>query len=1741
MIAHVTPGCRDGVAWMYATAMDGSRPSIANEAGTVELDSSALVDDESIAADRASILGAAVNARTAAMLTGTHGVVAPPLDRATIRLPAPRELLDDGATFEDREGESEATSLLRARATAVAPGSDPVTAMRSRLELARAELAEARTEEARASAKLASSFVDHAPSAHALLRVLAAGRERGEIEAQLEHVEHLVTHVADTLVRADFLAEKGRLLEARSGASVESAAAYAAALALVPDHAGALAGLEAALETTGRWSELAALLGRLAGLAGDPVPSAWLHVERALIFDRRLGDSGTARSALEHAIDLAPGLGPVRQAFVDYAVVHRDDARLATLLESEAALEKDPARATCLELDGARAHLYAGDEARATKLLEHAHGRARTSKVVDTRVAGELARLLDKAGRHADALRVRKAALAMVSGPRLELLALREVAATAERAGELSEAVLALERARVLDADDATILEDLDRLLVGAGRHEARAVLWMREAALADDTRTKTRALLTAADASAAAGREVDAARHREAAWLADPSAPGVFDALAERLSAAGSSEAVSARVELYAKAAERTSDRGKRLHYLEKVAWLWDDVAGDATLAARAYEDVLALDPKRRSAIAGLASAAARARDGRKLARALLAEADVTENDEARTDVRLRAAEALTDVDPERALALAEEVAKGSHASLAMRARELLTRLHAAAGRWELVATSLADRRRAERKKNAKLALALAEAAVLAHRLAAPERALATLEDARAIAPDDPAIASAIVASLEAKGDETELRTRLERLAGDASDPEARASYFVRAAELAERRTGEDEEAMRLYALAREALPSERLVTERLVRLAARAPISGEAASIVPPLLAAVRSLDAGRPADRATAETLLASGARDFATLRVAERLARPARSAPQLANALALAADVTSGTLALRALSALAAVVAWMLPEGTDLSPWDRLLALGSRDAVVLDELVRRTRTKIAAGDRLALDLAVEATRRRLEGAADDTERVVFHIELARLQLRAGALRDASASCRAALAIDAASTGAALLLAQIASETGDRKAAVLAASTLAEVVRSPRARASLLRDAADLSAAEGDAKGAAVLLERALEADPDNVLVAARLAQIQADEGAWDDLARALRRGLFAARSKDAVVPMAAELAEVAKTRLRDPLLAIEALARAREIAPEHVPALFLLAELYIGQRTWDEALRALGDVIACTSERGEKLVARVGRASILARVLDRPHDADRELRAALEIDPHELRALRALLALPMPLDVKERAELLSRVVVAETQPRERLAALLDLARVRRELGDESGAEGALVEAAAISPDVKMLGRLREAAGGSNEAAARILRRALGRARDAGATPGAEWLAALGELELGLGRLDDAIEHFEEALRLEPLREPARLALARALSAKGRHETAAAALTPLLDAKGAGLLDVSFVRQLDEAFTGAGRTQQALVARELRAIAGDLDEPGMASLRARRSMYATNSEALSGSTLRSFVMPGGLGKHPLWDAAAIGASLAGKLARVGLAEQGASTKDRIKPKAVHPVRQLFDRLARAFELFEVELALSNHVVTPVVACEDVTWVIVPSSIGDWDEAHAIAAMARPLARIALGIPWLGAMSADETLAVVVAFARQVAPSISASPRERIEPHLSDYELRARRAIDRKKKKALEDIEDSLSHASAISSDAFLDAALRTEARAAFLLSGDLRAALEAVAVSEPGLGDALRVPGRVALAAVLARPVARDLVAFSLSGDATALRRSLGTLWG
>ena len=98
-----------------------------------------------------------------------------------------------------------------------------------------------------------------------------------------------------------------------------------------------------------------------------------------------------------------------------------------------------------------------------------------------------------------------------------------------------------------------------------------------------------------------------DAVKHLRAAWVACPGDSEVLDHLA-RLLAPSPSEALDGEVrglaELYAQAAQKTSDGVRRVAYLEKVALLWEDLLGDTRRAVRCKHGLLFLPGTRTGAL---------------------------------------------------------------------------------------------------------------------------------------------------------------------------------------------------------------------------------------------------------------------------------------------------------------------------------------------------------------------------------------------------------------------------------------------------------------------------------------------------------------------------------------------------------------------------------------------------------------------------------------------------------------------------------------------------------------------------------------------------------------------------------------------------------------------------------------------------------------------------------------------------------------------------------------------------------------------------------------------------------------------------------------------------------------------------------------------------------------------------------------------------------------------------------
>ena len=262
--------------------------------------------------------------------------------------------------------------------------------------------------------------------------------------------------------------------------------------------------------------------------------------------------------------------------------------------------------------------------------------------------------------------------------------------------------------------------------------------------------------------------------------------------------------------------------------------------------------------------------------------------------------------------------------------------------------------------------------------------------------------------------------------------------------------------------------------------------------------------------------------------------------------------------------------------------------------------------------------------------------------------------------------------------------------------------------------------------------------------------------------------------------------------------------DHVLAIAALRRVLAVSPGHAATLHALAEHYVAQEAWGEAVEALEDIVRHAKEPRHKLAALLELAGRYAKDLHRPVDAERALRAALDVDPTSLAALRALLAQSRDgtsaassggvvehgrgAPAAELAQLLARLAEVETDPPAKAAALAELAELRLAASDVPGAERALVEATAQAPTPERLARVLGLYPSAPADQARLLSLVVARGAELD-RPDAASLSQLGQLEVGLGRHAEGILHLRVALGLSPSMHDARAALAAGLVRGGQ----------------------------------------------------------------------------------------------------------------------------------------------------------------------------------------------------------------------------------------------------------------------------------------------------------------------------------------------------------------
>ena len=299
-----------------------------------------------------------------------------------------------------------------------------------------------------------------------------------------------------------------------------------------------------------------------------------------------------------------------------------------------------------------------------------------------------------------------------------------------------------------------------------------------------------------------------------------DPSHPGALAALEDIYTAAGDGAALTALLELKAKA-----QRGEaRVKTLCKLAEVYEQ-GEDPSRAAECYRSALDDDEKSLTALDGLVRVYSTLQQHEELLTVLEQKLKATTTPTQRAGVLLQLATTheVALADPEAAVARYEqiiEIAPGHDV-----ANAALARLYRSLSRFDELAQTLDRHAKATENITRKVDLLMQAARVLMADLGSPERALFVCERVLAVSPDHPEALSLTSRMRALAGDTASAIDALELLADSEPSAEKRADLWVRAAELLEQREDLDG-AIDRYQLALDAVSDHAAALSALARL---------------------------------------------------------------------------------------------------------------------------------------------------------------------------------------------------------------------------------------------------------------------------------------------------------------------------------------------------------------------------------------------------------------------------------------------------------------------------------------------------------------------------------------------------------------------------------------------------------------------------------------------------------------------------------------------------------------------------------------------------------------------------------------------------------------------------------------------------------------------------------------------------------------------------------------------------
>ncbi|MGB3052344.1 MAG: tetratricopeptide repeat protein [Polyangiales bacterium] len=1525
---------------------------------------------------------------------------------------------------------------------------------------------------------------DYVPAIRATRRLLLGGRMFSEALPLFDAEARVTRRPSD---KATLYLLKGRLLEDVLGNREAAEEAYHTARALDRSHAAILRATEQRSFAKQLWPDVDRNLAELANAAtSDDAHRAALIIRRAQLLESRQQRPEQAAELYETALQLDPNAVIAVQALKRLYYGQRRWRDLIRTLEAEAQLATEPALKASSLYRAARIHAeLLGNRDSAIQALE----QARSLQPSDPLILGELARHYESAQR-LQALVETLEALTEATDDEAEKLTYTQRIARLyeEELRDVDQAITWHERAVELDPTSLSSLQALSLLYRIRGAWPKLVEMCLQEARYTTDAERR-------ADSHARAGEIYetrlnaidDAIEHYHRSLNAMPDHPTAFKALTRLLSDVQKPKEL---IQLYENALDRASG-SRAVSYLLKIAQIYEDTLDEPALAAQTYKRVLQQDSAHLTAVQAWQRSAERAHRPRELLEALDYEIELTVERDRLVALLHRAGEVLDEHLDDRDAAIARYRRALDKDPRHVPTLSSLGRLYYAAGRWNDLLEVYGQELRLTPSKHRRVALLQKMAEISRDRLGSDDDALRYHREAIKVDPSHAPSLQELARQLRERGDWADLVDVLELQLRNSSSVRIRARAAFLLGQVYEEHLEDRTKAMTAYEAAISADASYRPAVDALARVRAEEhdwthllsdlerelKLSEEPTQRIALFARKAQVLerqDKHRQAIQAW-EQVLGIDPANLGALLALEQLYRQVGAWQSLCAVYATQAEVLedpSGRVA--ALYELARLLEHQgLGEYDDIvGAYRRVLEVAPSDLGALLELERLA---LGRGDAELLGEVDSLIARSAEDPA------VAAAHRARLAEQVEGQEDTQAieQFRAASIADPYHIGAARGLTRVAEETDDPTALVDALRREAEAERDAKAASELYVQSALVRLERiGDHDGARRDFEQALELWPDSTEAAEGLVDVLTIDAAWSSLVDRLSQAASSARSVDRASALWLAVARVQSTELDELPAAIRTLQRVLKVQPRNLDALERLAQHFAATQSWHEAVATMEQLLAAApgSSRLRRVVLDVAR--LYRERLDMPEKALRHVEAALATEPADPAALQELSLIHEALGQLPQALEVTRHLLDTSEGREQGDALVRLGQLEHATGHSENAKLALQRAVVLE--------------GPGSDAARTL--------ESLCTSPSDWRAyadALHEHRAkdDLGRVTTTLEvarvlsdHCrDEQAAIDALRggleegvgnADLRRELAARLRARGEQAEAVEQLQAVLAEEP---MREEIWRELAITYQADGRAREARIASLPLLQMGVNDETDDARISAVEPWPArVRPRSLRGSILEQ------LGTPRAEDAAtgALLAALSPALAKLyppDLQSYGLVTRDRLPTEANHPLREIANHLAAAFDIRSFDLFLHrvrNRGITIEFGAHPA--MLVPAIIMEKDAQTQTFMLAQPMTQIARGYHAIDKLTPRELDVLLASAARIVKPDFGSGLTN--EEFLDEQTRRLQRAIPRRDRKLVRDAALAYSQAKRVKFDRWVHAAQRTAIRAALLLCDDL-----------------------------------------------------------